>query len=347
MKAMRKRFLAAGLGLAVVSLVASDASATRFTETAEFYLRSFNQSGTVPGTPPITAIELQAPSAGGSLYTNTITAPAVDGSVVVRTVGINKITQFSNDPNNAFVVSPLAAEDAYVIFALEGTANLISGGAASNFTSGRAIVYSRTAAGFVDSDPTTWGFDPAFANVLATYALGAPEDVVKGPNGDIVGQFPSDVIPASETNFSAINTGSNSLNQGIFLFDFEGNGPALASPEFHVNLNPTGLPGTEGLILFSNQSNPTLPTNAVDAADLVVLNDIALALLGAGNFATGLTGANGVTDWTPAIPNVGDFYNEFAFDTNPTSRAAVPEPATLVLGVLGVAGLVMRRTRHA
>jgi hypothetical protein len=339
--------LVAGVGVAMLAGAVTDTHATRFTEEAEFYLRSlYEDGGGLQQTdgPPITAIELQAPSGGGSLFTNTFSALAPDGSVSIRTVGIDRLTSYSDDPNGGNVAAPLLG-NAYVIFALEGSANLAGGGALANFTSGKAIVISRLGGGFQDNDPSTWSYAGlAGANVLAIYDLAAPEAVTKGPNGDIAGSFPGDTIPASEVNFSAINTGSSALNQGIFLFDFASNGAGLVSPDFQINQNPVGLPGTEGLLVISDQSNPQTSPVGFDAADEAVLNTIMMDLVGGLRFSD--VGSL-VEFYTPGVVNVGDFYNEFGFNANPVSRSAIPEPATVVLALGGLAGLLVRRRRLA
>lgn len=344
MKAMRKRFLAAGLGLAAMSVIASDASATRFTEEAEFWL------GTVipNNPPPISAIEIQGTADQGGLFTNTYAPTGLNPAdpVVIHTVGINKISGFSN--GNGFVVTDpggALGQNAYVIFALTGTATPTGPSSASAlFTGGQAIVVELDPnIAFDAKRPTTWQFDNTSANVLAVYDLAAQEEVRQGLNGDNIGAFPGNVVPAGSTNFSAINTQTDVLSQGVFLFDFDSNGAAHDGlpQDFQENQAPlTGLPGTEGLVIFTSQTNPNTAAG-FDASDEAVLNDI---------FNTLLTQA--FSDNTNPLSNfdlgvLGDFYNEFAFSANPTSQAAVPEPATMALGLMGLAGLLVRRRRMA
>lgn len=343
MKVSRKRFLATGFGLAMVAFAASNASATRFTETANFFLETV-----IPAAPPpIVALEIQGTADQGGLFTNTY-APAGGGAVQIHTVGINKISGFSN--GNGFVVTD-GTQNAYVIFALDGVATPTSpSSAAAVFTSGKAIVVElNPAVAFNAKRPTTWQFSPAGLNILATYDLAPQEDVRQGLNGDNIGAFPGNVVPASSTNFSAINTQTDVLSQGVFLFDFVSNGPEhTAAPpvDFQDNVGPlTGLAGTEGLVIFTQQTNPNIAagfTFGGAGTDEGVLNSI----------FTGLVGTAFSDNTIPGVSNfnlgvLGDFFNEFGFSANPTSQAAVPEPTSLALGMMGLAGLALRRRRMA
>jgi len=345
MNAMRKRFLAAGMSFLAVAMVASDASATRFTETADFQLSRVDFPDLFP--PPLTALELSGDVDGGGLYTNTY-APAGGSNVVIHTVGINKIVSFSNGAGD--VKSPIpgtGANEAFVIFALNGIATPTSATTANAvFNAGRAIVVSidESAPLFDEKNPSTWQFGLNPGNVLAIYDLAPQEAIQQGVNGDTIA-IPSG-IPAGETNFSAINTGSSALTQGIFLFDFAGNGAQLpANPLFQVNKNPlTGLPGTEGLAVFTAQTNPN--QNGVfgvgdGGTDEAVLNSIFTTLLPGLGVAFSDNTIPGLS--TFVIGANGDSYHEFGFSANPTSQAAIPEPATLTLGVMGLAGLMLRR----
>jgi len=342
MKAMRKRFLAASLGCLAVAMVASDASATRFTETAEFFLQTISPSN----PPPLTAIELSGTVDQGGLFTNTYALTGgPNDPVVIHTVGINKVSGFTL--GNGFVVSPNDVDNTiFVLFALEGTATPTGPSSANAlFTSGKAIVIeSDSNILFNAKSPSTWQFNNGLTNVLGIYDLAPQEEIREGTNGDNIGAFPGGVIPAGNTNFSAINTATDVLSQGVFLFDFAGNGlahPIGAGQDFQENNSPTdGLPNTEGLVIFSQQTNPNA-ASGFNASDEAALNDIFNTLL-AQNFSdnTGpLTTFN--------ITELGDFFNEFGFSANPTSQAAIPEPASMALGLMGLAGLALRRRRTA
>jgi hypothetical protein len=349
MKAMRKKFLATGMGLLAVAMVANDASATRFTETADFQLSRVDFPVLIP--PPLTALELSGDVDGGGLYTNTFAPTGVGSDVFIRTIGINKVVSFSNGSGD--VKSPIPGDgsnEAYVIFALNGVATPTSPTTANAvFSAGRAIVVAinDSVGPFDEKNPTTWQFGLNPGNVLAVYDLAPQEAVQQGINGDTIA-IPGG-ISAGETNFSAINTGSTALTQGIFVFDYVGNGAALpVIPDFQVNQPVlTGLPDTEGLVVFTQQTNPN--QNGVydgpGGADEAVLNAIYSALLPGLVFADDGTLVPGFSNYV--IGGLGDSYHEFGFSANPTSQAAIPEPATLTLGVMGLAGIMLRRRRLA
>jgi len=337
---MGKKFIAGLAVMGFVGLGASNVEATRFSEEADFWLSSIIPTN----NPPLAAIELQGTTDGGGLFTNTYAPTGLNPTdpVIINTVGVNKISGFSN--GNGFVVSPNGDKTVYVIFALNGVATPTGASSATAlFTSGKAIVMEFDEnITFNAKRPTTWQFDSGLANVLGFYDLGAQEDVRKGTNGDDIGAFPGGVISAAQTNFSAINTATDVLSQGIFLFDFAGNGLALpgnATQDFQQNINPDGLPGSEGLVLFTQQTNPSTATG-FNNLDEAVLNDIFNTLL-AGNFSDN-SGPLSTFD----LGQLGDFFNEFGFSANPTSSAIVPEPATAALGLMALAGLALRGRRR-
>lgn len=345
----RKSVLGFG-AVALMGALHTDVQATRFTEEANFFLSKTDFPDLFP--PPVRAIELNGSVDGGGLFTNTYASlgPALLDPKVVNTIGVNKVVTFSNGVGN--IVSPIGngSNEIYVIFALQGIATPTSASSATAvFFDGRAIVVSinDSAPLFNEKKPTTWQFDPTGANVLGIYDLGAQEDVRKGTNGDTIGVFPNELISASETNFSAINTITDVLTQGVFLFDYAGNGAAMAGfpgEEFHENLNPDGLPGSEGLIIFSQQTNPSEATGFVGGGvgtDEAVLNDIFNTLLGK-NFSDNTIPGLSTLD----LSQPGDFFNEFGFSANPTSSAIVPEPATAALGLMALAGLALRGRRR-
>jgi len=338
------------LGLGAVALMGAlhtDVQATRFTEEAEFFLANINFPTLNP--PPVTAIELKGDVDGGGLFTNTYSSlgPAFSDPKIINTIGVNRIVTAS--PGVGTVASPVGngSNEVYVIFALQGIATPTSASSATAlFTEGRAIVVSINDSSplFNEKRPTTWQFDATGANVLGVYNLGIQEDVRKGTNGDTIGVFPNELIAASETNFSAINTVTDVLTQGVFLFDYAGNGLAMdAFPgqEFHKNLNPDGLPGSEGLIIFSQQTNPSQATGFDPNTDEAVLNSIFNTLLGR-NFSDNTIPGLSTFD----LAQAGDFFNEFGFSANPTSSAIVPEPATAALGLMALAGLALRGRRR-
>jgi MYXO-CTERM domain-containing protein len=354
--------LAAGLGLAMTGLVANDAFATRFTETANFWVteNQFNDP------PPINLIELSGLSGQGGLFTNTFGFGMVPGQVQINTVGANIIGSGTapGDISVPGLKSPInlgtaTTDNLVVIYALTGTATPLSAtSAAATYSAGKAFVISHDPGNppapgttpFVASDPRTWQWNNLLgaggANVLAIYDLATQEAVATGANGDDVGSPPDFTIPATDTNFSNINLQSNDLTQGIFLFDYEADGPGLAlglpPGPFQVNTPPlTGKPNTEGLVVFGDNSNVVAET--IVQTELDVLNSIMQAAVGA-NFASGLGAA--FSDYNP-LGQQGDFYNEVGINANPTSQAEVPEPASLALGLMGVAGLAIRRRRMA
>lgn len=340
MTSMGRKFLTGCAIMGLMGIGAANVQATRFTEEADFWLSTIIPTN----NPPLAAIELQGGTDGGGLFTNTYAPTGLNPTdpVIINTVGVNKVTGFSN--GNGFLVSPGGDKTVYVIFALNGIATPTGPSSAEAlFTSGRAIVYEFDEnINFDAKRPTTWQFNNGLTNVLGIYDLAPQEAVLKGTNGDDIGAFPGGVIPASDTNFSAINTATDVLTQGIFLFDFAGNGlalPANATQDFQENINPDGLDDTEGLIIFTQQTNPNT-ADGFNNLDELVLNDIFNTLL-TSNFSDN-SGPLSTFD----LGLLGDFFNEFGFSANPTSQLAVPEPATAALGVMALAGLALRGRRN-
>jgi len=351
-----RKFICAVAAASFLGLNVMDVQATRFTEQAQFWL-SADPVGPAFTPAPITAIELNGSSGGGGLYTNTY-SPAGGSSVVINTVGVNKLVTFTSGTGQ--VVNPDGTKAVYVIYALSGVAtpNGDGTGADAIFSIGQAIVieFDEALANFDPKNPASWQFNAAGTNVLGIYNLAPQETVQTGVNGDDIGVLPASSIPAQNTNFSAINTQEASLSQGVFLFDFAGNGtahPDDATQDFHVTLNPEGLPGTEGLIVFSNHSNFS-SVNAftygdggtpgvVDTSE-DFLNSIFNTLLGSNFSDNSIPGLS--TFLITANGSNGDFYTELDINANPTSSAIVPEPATAALGLMALAGLALRGRRR-
>jgi len=229
---------------------------------------------------------------------------------------------------------------------LTGDAEVMGAESVATFDQGRAIFidFTRPMGEFSEDDVDTWDFKSDLSNVIAQYDLAPRDTVLKG-----TGEEPATggSVAAGQTNRSVVNALDPSLNQGFLLFDFAGNGDALPDPpndQFQVNGSTPaampdlfGDPGTEGLFVTANQETP-VNLDDFDMSDEDILNDIMDALLSGEDFSTAFT-------FDPTM-SPGDLALQLSLVAKPTSSSGVPEPATALMGLMGLAGLALRRRRQ-
>jgi MYXO-CTERM domain-containing protein len=353
-----------------IGFAAPETQALRITEKADFFLGESSRIGTA--APPLTdIIRLTTTANQGGLYTNTY-GFAGPGTVEVRTIGAALLNQAVPSDVGGVIVSPLGTNnDVTVIFALQGTAPaaLAPGNSSETVLLGKAIVIDTgsifpTAGSFNPHDPSTWGYAGLDAgNVLAVYNLDPLQDkIVTGANGD------SKILPASGTNQLAFSDASVPLRtlNGETLWDYAGTpptsdllgdipGPLGADPtrEFQEVKDIQGDPlYGEGLIISNNGEvvDPVALTDGVGGGE-ETLNTIFSDFLSIGDFSSfsDLGPLVDLADYNPTnLPSqTGDFFANFDFVARPISTSFIPEPATALLGVLGLAGLARRRRRQA
>jgi MYXO-CTERM domain-containing protein len=330
--------------MAAAMIAGSSAYGTAISSVATFNIAVTGFPAPVGQNPPIPGVVELNYALDGRSVTNTVGPSGVVGSEV-RTVGavlFNQVTitqsggiqinpvRDPNDPNRSIVA----------IFGLKGTVIDVSGSAATaSFTVGRIGYFSIPNFTFGQNDPESWGFN--LANEIGRYDLVAPDNVVPG-------LAPADQfapIPASDVNISSVNAAIGTLTQGTFLALETGAGT------FQTNTFPSGL--SEGQVFVVNQQVqlPNLDLNnnnpAFPGTDQDVLNAIANYAFGV-NFANFGSGNN--TDYRPfngVTGELGDFQASVGVQSNPIAQLAVPEPATAALGLMGLAGLALRRRRNA
>jgi len=368
-----KKLTATLLAIVCMCVFAMNANALRITEKADFMLKETSRIGT--SGPPLTdVIRLTTTANQGGLYTNT--SGIIDASnVEIRTVGAALLNQVVLSSVGGVIVSPLdvpVEHDVVVIFALQGSAPsvLVPGNNSETVLLGKAIVMDvgsvfPTAGSFNPHDPTTWGYAGLGAgNVLAVYDLDPVQDaVVTGANGD------SKILPAAGTNqlsFSDASVPLRTLN-GETLWDYAGTpptsdllgdipGPLGADPtrQFQEVMDMQGNPiYGEGLIISNNGEvvDPGAPLTDGAGGGKDTLNTIFSDFLSIGDFSSfsGLgPGLPFLDDYNPTnLPSAtGDFYANFDFVARPISTTFIPEPASAMLGLLGLGGLLMRSRRR-
>lgn len=372
-----KKFAAfAAIAVAALLSTVNNASATYYTTNAT--IEVYNPT---VGPPPVDDVYQGTFQTSGKAYTNQWSGagPNAPGSEI-RTVTIQTVTGVlvpGNDLTPSYIdTTPGPGETAaqfIVISAVRGT--VLPAGPAGNhaavFTEGTAFAtYRAGATGATAIDPTTF----SFANTFSQYEL---------VNDDVDNGFPFDAEKALPFTVSAnaggasvpgqINTSSpNTVLAGqlaYFLFKEASTREqnAAAGPDGSGNFGddfisnaefpalPGLLPGAEGIVSELSQTiDPaagyaSLVAGGTYAADLLTaLNAIWAAAFPGEVWASGITLAGGGAgpdhDWDPFHAS-GDFRGNLSGRFGPTIQA-VPEPSTLALFGLGIAGLVGYRARR-
>lgn len=261
-----------------------------------------------------------------------------------------------------------------LVFALSGTATAgdnptftAAGGELGLYAipidSGGTTAYNRF-------DPTTWGAVDATQTLLnaplALFDLAAPDNVLPG-----TGSTGFNLL-ASQVNVSSVNTVAGTNTQGNFLFVPENAGPLTNTDGTDVTpvpgvdwltvTSPTGDPSREGLINNINEQITTGGTGAATlAAGLTALNTIGQVL---GGFSALTTGGYFASDFCTApactaaqfadgntfalattLLNSGDIQTSLGTISAPGT--SIPEPATLALMGIGLAGIGARMRKRA
>ncbi|RIK80370.1 MAG: hypothetical protein DCC68_11095 [Planctomycetota bacterium] len=299
---------------------------------------------------------------GGVLFTNQTSGVAFTNGTVA-TIAIVPIGGAQDGQTFSSVAFP-DQSSAYVIAALQGTIQIVSGTPVALFTSGRAALISQSG-GLQANQPDTWNY----TNRIAEYALKPQEEVISGVDLNGGANVAADInLAASQTNISALNIalplGSNAIlfredstaQQSAMLVPgsatlFGGDNFVFNVDDFSSLLGP-GLQKTDEAFVAIPQQTPqfniTAISSGLDGADLAVLNALALWGFG-GSFATGIGGAVD-TDWNPTGDGVnatGDFRAGLDGSFH-IGHQFIPEPSSLLVfaGLFGVAGVVQVSRRR-
>lgn len=360
MKSFGRRILLAGVAAACVGLGNTDANAVRFTEEATFQLKESSNIGT-QGPPIPNVISLAVAGDAGGFYSNTYAnVGGLMGTNTVNTVGAALLADIQTDPatlDPSFVTTPVnpgTNNQVVTIFALQGTAsaNPVPGSGIEDVFRGGAVVLdlgSPDGLAFGREDPTTWNFAGLnAANVLGIYKL-APRDSVEQGGGDNVSQTQANM---NKLSFTDADPSTNEI-AGDLLFDYIGtpNTSGLFPAQFQVNEAPLfGMVGTEGLYVRPDAQleSANIPDLSGNVAAQNLLNAIFAALLMDPTAEFADFGAAGIANYNPSFPatNTLDFFAQFDYIARPTSASDVPEPATAVFGLMGLAGLTLGARRR-
>jgi hypothetical protein len=281
----------------------------------------------------------------GRIYTNTV-------GTEIRTISVDVIQSATNGfespatlPNGSNLIAITALRGTIVGFDVGGLPIV-------SFDVGTLFLQAQPAAGFDPRNPSSWGFTAA--NVFAQYALGAPEAIIPGPNGELIGPFPASII-----NLSSPVVASPTQSEARLLFwedstaaQNAGATPGLGAGTGGDNFlhNVDGGFVADGLFVTAQQTieNIALSGFGYDAADLALLNLI-YSTAGLGEWASELGAGTNGDGWDPAGTGSG-FNGDFRAQLNTESHivGAIPEPISMLTwaGLAGIGGVLTLRGRR-
>lgn len=372
------------LAVAVLATVAwtNDASATFFTTNGEWQLNS----PSFVGPPTLSPLTDPKGILDGKSWTNTyVTATGevrvrtIFSSQITTIRNGGSISPIAGTGNELNIVNVVAALDGKIIqFGTAGNPATVL------FEQGRAAIVE-SGVQYNGNDPTTWGFGTAAApGTEAEWMLAPAQDVLPGSTtSNTSAQF---TFGANTVNTSTVNTEVASQNQARILFMEDSVDPNDPGDGFvntvidQANISP-GLQAAidlgvidlndrqEGLIVVPRQTNFENPDQASldNAAFQQVLNDLGIwaGLDDVGDvagenfadfdFSGGAGNPNGFIIDNIGGPigdpllafETGDFIASGQTEIAPGLKGAIPEPTTALLGLMGLAGIGLRRRRNA
>lgn len=344
---MLRNFFASALCGLLCFAFASEARAAYITTNGDVALRSGTGAIDDPFVTPLLDIKsISGSLANSKVYTNQFSGTGfVSGGV--RTVSIQALASAVDGVSHETLRDPVTGQTIYAITALAGS--IVAPGTAS-FSAG--VIFLVTGASTLDErDPASF----SLGNILASYALTAPDDVVAGPYGAPISFTPSALVNRS------VLTPVPLRSVGQLLFGEELSGSGFISNVEHPLTGAPLPPSAEGLFVevLQREIEFTFPgsvPNAFDAADLAFLNAVASAadtalgggfsdLGGGARFATGL----GVGPATHYNPNGGIGVGGGDFHARLEATAyivATPEPSTMALLGIGMGAMGLVRVRR-
>lgn len=362
--------VALALTAIAIAMPVSGANAGFYTEQA-----TVDAHTTAPVTAPPIGNVIQIVTGSGRTFTNTYGSTLINGSpsALVRSAGvlvINDLDLKGGAADSGTLGPGVGTQRLVVAFALDGhTVSLANGAPTALFTSGGVGVWQAPNI-FNKDDATQWFND--FKQPIWEGKIASQTNVYVG-NGDTLGGLSpgSLAFHASDINLSSQNLSISNLLQGTLLFN-ETADPGVSSLAYTLMggtqsgfLNTTtdyqaanGIPGVNVdsvLAVESNTVGSESDANALLNSDTsgggtaaekqAVVNNLAaffgLSLLTSGGFSGNFAtfGSGTVSDYTPAPGSVfgtnGDFSSTAAVQLYPGLAAAVPEPGSLGLLVLG------------
>lgn len=272
---------------------------------------------------PFGPIEQLGFNDAGRLFTNQLTGSPLQPGGTVRTVGITTLNSVTTPSIQSLVVGDPSSLVS-VFFAVEGT---ITGTGTAAFSSGSLFFASQPdgppVGDFDFGDPSTWDF--ASQQIFGKFDLLPAKPILNGTDPASLGFAASkDVVNTSAVNGIAGN------GDGVFVFSED----LSVAPDFLSNVIDGFI--FEGLAIETDQVL-TAPI-ALDSDDLGVLNDIAEAAFGPGEFFE--TG-----DYNPSGDgSTGDF--TATLGATGYVLTAVPEPSSLSIFALMAGGVCFRRSNR-